>query len=105
MQYTRSRAEVENVEGGKYSVLDGKIVGRFLTLRKGEYIKMEWKFSEWKSFSIVELILREEEEDECDLFINQSKIPPGEPKEKLEAGWKHHIIEPLSKILGYPLKD
>lgn len=66
---------------------------------------MEWKFSDWEKPSIVELIFQDPEEDECDLIINQSQIPPGNPKEKLEAGWKNHIIEPLSKILGYPLKD
>jgi len=40
MQYTRAKAEVQNVEGGNYSILEGKILGKFLTLRKGEYIKM-----------------------------------------------------------------
>jgi activator of HSP90 ATPase len=61
MQYTRCKAEVENKEGGKYVILDGKILGKFLTLRAGDYIKMEWKFSEWKDYSIVDMILKEEE--------------------------------------------
>jgi hypothetical protein len=39
------------------------------------------------------------------LILNQSKIPSSVTKDKLEAGWKNHIIEPMSKILGYPLKD
>jgi hypothetical protein len=34
MQYTRANAEIENKEGGNYSILDGKILGKFLTLRK-----------------------------------------------------------------------
>jgi activator of HSP90 ATPase len=29
-------------------MLDGKIVGKFLKLKKDEYIKMEWKFNDWK---------------------------------------------------------
>jgi hypothetical protein len=29
-------------------MLDGKIVGKFLKLKNGEYIKMEWKFNDWK---------------------------------------------------------
>lgn len=34
MQYTRAKAEVQNVEGGQYAILDGKILGKFLTLRQ-----------------------------------------------------------------------
>lgn len=53
----------------------------------------------------MEIVLQDPEEDECDLIINQTKIPSSVTKEKLEIGWKHHIMEPMSKILGYPLKD
>lgn len=53
----------------------------------------------------MELILQDPEDDECDLVLTQTKIPNGVTKDKLEAGWKHQIIEPMSKILGYPLKD
>jgi activator of HSP90 ATPase len=34
-------------------MLDGKIVGKFLILKPDEYIKMEWKFNDWKESSIV----------------------------------------------------
>ncbi len=44
-------------------MLDGKIVGKFITLRPGEYIKMEWKFNDWANYSIVEVILQDPEED------------------------------------------
>jgi hypothetical protein len=33
MQYTRAHADIENKEGGNYSILDGKIVGKFLKLK------------------------------------------------------------------------
>jgi len=29
-------------------MLDGKIVGKFLSLKPDEYIKMEWKFNDWQ---------------------------------------------------------
>lgn len=35
MQYTRAQAHVENKEGGQFSILDGKIQGKFITLRPG----------------------------------------------------------------------
>jgi len=35
MQYTRAKAEVQNAEGGSFSMLDGRIVGKFLSLRPG----------------------------------------------------------------------
>lgn len=53
MQYTRARAVVDAKEGGQFSMLDGRIVGKFLSLRPGEYIKMEWKFNDWKETSVV----------------------------------------------------
>jgi len=53
MQYTRCKAEVQNKEGGSFSMLDGRIVGKFLSLRPDEYIKMEWKFNDWPTYSIV----------------------------------------------------
>lgn len=53
---------------------------------------MEWKFNDWTSYSIVELIFQDPEDDECDLVLNQTKIPNGVTKDKLEAGWKHQII-------------
>lgn len=34
MQYTRAPAKVEPKEGGEFSLLDGKITGRFLVLRQ-----------------------------------------------------------------------
>lgn len=44
-------------------MLDGKIVGKFLKLKPDEYIKMEWKFNDWKEFSTVQIILQDPEED------------------------------------------
>lgn len=104
MQYTRAKAEVQNQEGGSFSMLDGKILGKFLTLRKNEYIKMEWKFNDWANPSLVEVILEDPEEDECELTIIQTNFPAAD-KAKLEGGWKHHIIEPMSQIMGYPFRD
>lgn len=84
MQATRAPAQVEPKEGGQYHILDGKIVGKFLTLRQDEYIKMEWKFNDWKEPSIVEIMIRnEEEDDECEVYLTQTKIPANEKKEKL----------------------
>lgn len=53
MQYTRCPANVEPKEGGEFAILDGKIKGKFLSLRPDEYIKMEWRLSEWTTVSVV----------------------------------------------------
>ena len=53
MQYTRAKAEFQTQEGGSFSMLDGKIQGKFEKLRPGEYIKMDWKFNDWDQFSKV----------------------------------------------------
>lgn len=80
MQYTRAKATVEPKEGGEFSLLEGRIQGRFLNLREGEYIKMQWKFNDWKEYSIVEIVLREEDEDECNVYLTHSGIPASEKK-------------------------
>ena len=85
-------------------MLDGKIQGKFEKLRPGEYIKMDWKFNDWDQFSKVQIILEDPEDDECEMTILQMGFPVAD-KAKLEGGWKHHIIEPLSQILGYPFRD
>lgn len=53
MQYTRAPAQLEPKEGGEFVLLEGKIKGRFLVLRQDEYIKMEWRLSDWAESSIV----------------------------------------------------
>jgi activator of HSP90 ATPase len=53
MQFTRAQAQVEPKEGGEFVILEGKIRGKFLKLRENEYIKMEWRLSEWKEPSTV----------------------------------------------------
>lgn len=75
MQYTRAKAEVQNQEGGTFSMLDGKILGKFITLRPNEYIKMNWKFNDWDNFSNVEIVFEDPEEDECDITILQNNFP------------------------------
>ena len=105
MQYTRAPAKVIPKEGEEFMILDGKITGRFLKLRPEEYIQMEWRLSEWAEPSKVDIILSDPEEDECDVMVNQSGIPKGEKKEKIEFGWKEYYFGAMSKVLGYTLKD
>jgi len=105
MQYTRARAVVEAKEGGQYSILEGRILGKFTSLRPGEYIKMEWKFNDWKEPSIVEIVLQDPEEDECDVFLTHTRIPASEKKEKIEFGWKEYYFNAINKLLGYAIKE
>ena len=70
--YTRSPSKFE---GEEFSMIDGSIQGKFIQQRQNEYIKMLWKFKEWKEFSTVELIFKEDDDDECTLIINQSNLP------------------------------
>ena len=53
----------------------------------------------------MDIILSDPEEDECDVMVNQSGIPKGEKKEKIEFGWKEYYFGAMSKVLGYTLKD
>jgi activator of HSP90 ATPase len=105
MQYTRAKATSEPREGGEFSILDGRIVGRYVSLRPGQYIKMEWRFNDWKENSIVEIMLQDPEEDECDVHLTHTRIPASEKKEKIEFGWKEYYFKAMNKLLGYAEKD
>lgn len=49
---------------------DGKVSGKFLSLKKDEKIEKEWKLREWEKPSIVEITLIDYEEDkECDMIL------------------------------------
>lgn len=66
---------------------------------------MKWKFNDWATFSTVEIIFEDTEEDECDIKLIHTNIPASEKKEKIEYGWKEYFFSPMSKILGYPNKN
>lgn len=53
----------------------------------------------------MEIVLQDPEEDECDVYLTQTKIPASEKKEKIEFGWKEYIFGGINKILGYPNKE
>lgn len=56
-------------------------MGRFLTLKQDEYIRMDWKLNDWPEYSTVEIILKnDEDDDECEIMVNQVKIPAHEKK-------------------------
>lgn len=66
---------------------------------------MEWWLSDWKACSVVEIVLQDTQEDECDVLLSQSGIPVGEKKEKIQFGWKEYYFTAMSKLCGYPQKD
>lgn len=104
MQYTRAPCKVEPRVGGEYRLLDGKIQGEFKSLEQDKEIQLQWKFSEWASFSSLR-ITTTQGDDNCHVRIYQTDLPKGVDVKNLEAGWRNQILIPMSKIRGYPIDD
>lgn len=65
----------------------------------------------WNSFSNVEMRFRDLEDDESEVEVEQTNIPPTDkvgnrvdPRE-VERGWRAMVFQPISQVLGYPLID
>jgi activator of HSP90 ATPase len=103
MQFTRAPARITAEPGAEFAWLDGRITGRFLALEKDARLAFTWKMADWAAPSEVDLRL-ENWEDSCRATLRQKGLPPKEDPAKVQAGWMAQVFEPMSQILGYPIK-
>ena len=85
-----------------------------VSIEKNKLIEMEWRFKEWseKDSSLVRIELETgDAADETVVRVTQSKIPKKSAAgnsvdlENYRKGWLSQVFDPLSKILGLPLKS
>ncbi len=99
---TGGEAEVSNSEEGSFSVWDGYITGKNVSLVIDSEIVQTWRSTEFKdSDADSELTVRfKDNADGCELTLIHSNIPDGQPD--YEQGWEDHYFVPMREYFGKP---
>ncbi len=95
--WTGYPAVMEAVENTEFSLWDGDISGRNLSITVNEKLVQEWYFEDQESPSIVTIILIEEN-SKTRIELTHTNIPD-EAYENISAGWKDYYFKPLKKFL------
>jgi activator of HSP90 ATPase len=90
--WTGDEVEIDAIEGGEFSMWDGAIVGKFITLEPYKKIVQQWYFGEQED-SIVTIKLHEHKRG-TSLEIVQTNIPE-EAYEEISEGWDDPYISSL----------
>jgi len=90
--WTGDEVEIDAIEGGEFSMWDGAIVGKFITLEPYKKIVQQWYFGEQEG-SIVTIKLHEHKRG-TSLEIVQTNIPE-EAYEEISEGWDDPYISSL----------
>ena len=95
--WTGYPAVMEAVEDTEFSLWDGDISGRNLSMVANKQLIQEWYFEDQESPSLVTLILVEEN-SKTRLELTHTNIPD-EAYENISTGWKDSYFKPLKKFL------
>ncbi|WP_033565734.1 SRPBCC family protein [Sphingobacterium sp. SYP-B4668] len=90
--WTGDEVEMEAIEGGEFSMWDGAIVGKFVTLEPSKKIVQHWYFGEQED-SIVTIKLHEHKKG-TSLEVVQTNIPE-EAYQEISEGWEDPYISSL----------
>lgn len=94
-----AEAIVTDLEGEMYSVWDGYIEGRNLTLEPGRRIVQSWRTSEFAAAdkdSVLEL--RFEPHDEGTRLVLRHQDLPHETGETYRKGWEEHYFQHMRNL-------
>ncbi len=96
-----------------FKLFGGMVEGRVVAFENNKLLKMKWRFKDWKEedFSTVVLdFATGDASDETVVSLEHSGIPKKSASgnevdmENYRKGWLSQVFEPISKILGLPLK-
>ena len=83
-----------------FSLFEGNISGKFITLQFPNFIEMEWKLKAWAKPSKVTISIRKEDEGfRSILTIKQTGVPNGEA-EATKANWHNYYWNPIKRAFG-----
>ncbi|SMG46003.1 SRPBCC domain-containing protein [Sphingobacterium psychroaquaticum] len=91
--WTGDVVSIDPQEGGEFSLWDGGIEGRFITLEPYKKIVQQWYFGDQEELSIVTLKLHEHKKG-TSFEINHTNIPD-EAFDDITAGWEETYIASL----------
>jgi uncharacterized protein YndB with AHSA1/START domain len=101
--FVGAQAEIEAIVGGKFSMWDGYITGRNLSLDPPRRIVQAWRtteFPEGSPDSRLEVRL-EPDGDGTRVTLVHTDLPPGQGVQ-YEAGWKDNYFEPMKVYFSRP---
>ncbi|MGJ1287372.1 SRPBCC domain-containing protein [Sphingobacterium spiritivorum] len=91
--WTGDEASIDPVEGGEFSMWDGAIIGKFISLEPSKKIVQQWYFGEQEEPSIVTLKLHEHKKG-TSLEVNHLHIPD-EAFDDIAEGWTNPYMASL----------
>ena len=91
--WTGDEVEIDPREGGEFSMWDGAIQGRFISLEPYNKIVQQWYFGEQEEPSIVTIKLHEHKKG-TSFEINHSNIPD-EDYDDIIGGWQETYMASL----------
>lgn len=106
--WTRSPANLPQIllPQAPFSLFDGNISGKFLTLKSPSSIEMEWKLKSWTQSSLVTIEISASSEaqtnNSCLLKIKQVNVPSGEA-EVIKSNWHNYYWIPIKRAFGVML--
>lgn len=97
---TGGPAECSDVLGESFSVWEGYITGKNLSLKPNSEIVQSWRSSDFnESDPDSELTVRfKDNENGCELTLIHESIPDGQPD--YEQGWEDHYFAPMTAYFG-----
>ena len=90
-------AIIEAVAGKEFSLYDGDIAGKILSLDPPEMIEQEWYFGEQEATSVARLELSEEA-GRTKIELLHTNVPD-EAYENISTGWKEYYLGALKSYL------
>lgn len=105
--WSRSSASLPQIllPQAPFSLFDGNISGKFLTLKSPSLVEMEWKLKSWAQSSRVSIEISAEEGSSGQksvLKMNQIDVPSGEA-EYIKSNWHNYYWSPIKRAFGVML--
>lgn len=91
--WTGDLVEIDPKEGGEFSMWDGAITGKFITLDPYKKIVQQWYFGDQEEASLVTIKLHEHKRG-TSFEVNHSNIPD-EAFDEIVDGWNDTYIASL----------
>ncbi|HEY2824301.1 MAG TPA: SRPBCC family protein [Gemmatimonadales bacterium] len=92
-------AAISRVEGGMFSLFNGRITGRLIELVPEQRIVQAWRAQDWEPgvYSIARFEF-EGRQDETTLYFDHTGFPAGQG-DHLAEGWRTNYWEPMKQYL------
>lgn len=90
-------AKMSDKEGEEFSLWGGDIHGKNIAVVPNNKLVQAWKEKDWKDYSKVTFILREEG-DKTKVELLHEDVPDSSAK-AIENGWKEYYLGPLKTLL------